>query len=51
MDELKINKATVISCFNNASEETKDALKHLFGEKILSLITQALKHLRMRVTG
>ena len=33
MDELKINKATVISCFNNASEETKDALKHLFGEK------------------
>lgn len=34
MDELKINKATVIDCFNNASEETKDALKHLFGEKV-----------------
>lgn len=34
MEELKINKATVVSCFNNASEETKDALKHLFGEKV-----------------
>ena len=34
MEELKINKATLISCFNNASEETKDALKHLFGEKV-----------------
>lgn len=34
MDELKINKATVIDCFNNASEDTKDALMHLFGEKV-----------------
>lgn len=34
MEELKINKATVIDCFKNASDETKDALKHLFGEKV-----------------
>ena len=43
MDELKINKATVISCFNNASEETKDALKHLFGEKIFEFDYTSIK--------
>ena len=43
MDELKINKATVIDCFNNASEETKDALKHLFGEKIFEFDYTSIK--------
>ncbi len=43
MDELKINKATVIDCFNNASEETKDALKHLFGEKVFEFDYTSIK--------
>lgn len=43
MEELKINKATVVSCFNNASEETKDALKHLFGEKIFEFDYTSIK--------
>lgn len=43
MDELKINKATVIDCFNNASEETKDALKHLFGEKVFEFDFTSIK--------
>lgn len=43
MEELKINKATVVSCFNNASEETKDALKHLFGEKVFEFDYTSIK--------
>lgn len=43
MEELKINKATVIDCFNNASEETKDALKHLFGEKVFEFDYTSIK--------
>ena len=43
MEELKINKATVISCFINASEETKDALKHLFGEKVFEFDYTSIK--------
>lgn len=43
MEELKINKATVIHCFNNASEETKDALKHLFGEKVFEFDYTSIK--------
>lgn len=43
MEELKISKATVIDCFNNASEDTKDALKHLFGEKVFEFDYTSIK--------
>ena len=33
----------MIDCFNNASEETKDALKHLFGEKVFEFDYTSIK--------
>lgn len=43
MEELKINKATVIDCFNNVSAEEKEVLKHLFGEKVFEFDYTSIK--------
>lgn len=43
MEELRISKESVIACYNNSNDDTKETLMHLFGEEVFKFDFRSIK--------